>query len=353
MDTLPKRTTRARQVIALALVGLTAVLSIVSLLGGYVRGELLDTERYVAIVGPLARDPAVQAQVVDAVTAAVVDNVRVDDVTGDVLEVLRARDDRLARLLSSDRRLAQALDGVLSGLGPMLQNQLETATRRVAQRVVEDPRFAELWVQANRSAHTATLAALRDEGRAVRTDGGEVRIDIAVIVEEVKRRLVDNGFALADRIPTTDQQLVLVRSEEMAKVQAVLRIFDQTAPWLPWVTLAIAVAAVAVAPERRRAVVWLGAAVSVAMVLVLVALGLARGVFLQRVAATSVRPEAAAAIVDAALDPLWARTLFVTVTAVLVTVVAVLAGPVGTAARRRLSGTAAPAQVDSATTGVH
>lgn len=319
----------ARRVIATVLIAVTGLLSIVALLGGYVRADLLTTDRYVEIIGPLARNPAIQAQVVNAATAAVVDNVRVDNLTNDALELLRARDGRLAQLLNREPRLAQALAGLLSGLGPLLQNQVESATRRAAERVVQSPRFAELWIAANRSAHAATLAALRDEGGALRTSDGEVRIDISVIVEEVKRRLVDDGFALADQIPVVDHQIVLVRSTELARAQGALRLFDQTAPWLPWVTLAFAVGAVLVAPDRRRALQSLGVTLTVAMVVVALALVIGRSVFLDRVAATSVAPEAAAAVVDAALDPLWSRVLFVFVAAALIALVALLSGPTG------------------------
>lgn len=330
-------TSKARRVVAGVLIVVTGLLSIPSVLGGYVRADLLTTERYVQIVGPLARDPAIQAQVVDSVTAAVVDSVRVDDLTADALEVLRARDTRLAQLLNSDRRLAQALNGLLAGLGPLLQNQFDAVTRRAAERVVQSPQFAELWTEANRRAHAATLAALRDQGSVLRTGDGEVSVDLSVIVEQVQRLLIDNGVTLAERITVTDRQLVLVRSSELARAQGVLRLFDQTAPWLPWLTLALAIAAVAVSPDRRRALLALGVAVTGAMVLIGLMLVIARGVFLTRVAATSLRPEAAAAVADAALAPLWSVVLFVFFAAVLAAAVALAAGPVGARVRHRLS----------------
>ena len=77
-----------RRVLAVILVVLTALLSLVSVLAGYVRSDLLDTEKYVEIVAPLAREPAVQAEVVDAVTQTVIDNVRLDDLVQDAIAVL-------------------------------------------------------------------------------------------------------------------------------------------------------------------------------------------------------------------------------------------------------------------------
>ncbi len=327
---------RARRIVAVVLVVCVGLLSLLSVVAGYVRGELLDTDSYVEIVAPLARNPAVQAEVVDAVTNKVVDSVSFDDLAATALELLRARDGRLAQLLNSDRRLADALNSALSGLGPLLQNQVAEATRRATERVVESPRFAELWTEANRVAHRATLAALRDEGSALRTDDGAVRIDVGVIVEEVKQRLIQSGFALAQRIPTVDSEIVLIESAELAQAQQALLIFDRIAPWVPWVTLALAVAAVLVAPVRRRGLLWVGAAVAAAMIILALTLIAARHRLLTRVATTSVEPAAASAIADAALDPLWSRIWIVLIIAVLITVGAVLAGPAGRSLRNRI-----------------
>lgn len=321
---------------SVVLIVLVGLLSLVSVVAGYVRSDLLDNDRYVEMVAPLARNPAVQAEVVDAVTNKVVDSVRLDDLTESALELLRARDGRLAQLLNSDRRLADALNSALSGVGPLLQNQLDAATRRATERVVESPRFAELWTEANRVAHRATLAALRDQGSALRTDDGAVRIDIGVVVEAVKQRLVQSGFALAERIPTVDSEIVLIESAQLAQAQRALLIFDQIAPWVPWVTLALAIAAVLVAPVRRRGVLWVAAAVAAAMIILALTLVAVRHWLLTRVTTTSVEPAAAAAILDAALDPLRSRVWVVLVVALLIVVGSVLAGPAGSRLRARI-----------------
>ena len=82
---------RARRVVAVVLVICVGLLSLLSVVAGYVRGELLDTDSYVEMVAPLARNPAVQAEVVEAVTNKVVDSVRFDDLTENAIELLRAR----------------------------------------------------------------------------------------------------------------------------------------------------------------------------------------------------------------------------------------------------------------------
>ena len=326
-----------RQVVAVILVVLTALLSLVSVLAGYVRSDLLDTEKYVEIVAPLAREPAVQAEVVDAVTQTVIDNVRLDDLVQDAIAVLEAGDSRLAELLRSDGRLAEALNSSISAVGPLVQNQLEEATRRAATRIVESERFADLWTEANRVAQSKTLAALRDEGSVLRTDDGAVRVDVGVIVEEVKQRLVESGLTVANRIPSVSSEIVLVQSAELAKAQSALLIFDSLAPWLPWVTLVLAIAAVLVAIDRRRAVLQVAVAIAATMIILAIALAVGQAWLVGRVSAT-VEPAAAEAIMTAFLGPLWTRLWVVFGVAAVIAVVALLIGPLGANLRKRVMG---------------
>ena len=317
------------------LIVLTALLSMVAVLSGYVRSELLNTDRYVAIVGPLAKDPAVQAEVVDAVTSKVVDQVELDGLTDNVVELLRARDGRLGELLSRDRRAADALTALLSGLGPMVQNQIEQATRNAAQQVVQSPRFATLWVEANRVAHQRSLAALRDEGSALRTGEGEVRIDLGVVVAEVKQRLLHGGVALAGRIPAVDSEIVLIHSAQLAQVQQGLLLFDRVAPWVALLTLAVAIVAVLVWPNRRGGVGGVAAGAAVAMAVLAVVLAITRSWILGRVDGTDVDPAAVEAIARGVLGPLWTRIWVVFGVALVVTFGAVLSRPVGVLLEKR------------------
>ena len=330
-----RRTGRLRRLVGVVLVVLTALLSLVAVLSGYVRAELLTTDRYVEIVGPLAKDPDVQAEVVDVVTAKVVEKVELEGLSEDLVELLRARDGRLGELLNRDSRAADALTALLSGLGPMVQNQVEQSTRRAAQQVVRSPRFATLWTEANRIAHQKTLSALRDEGSALRTGDGAVRIDLGVVVEEVKQRLIHSGFALASRIPVVDSEIVVINSAQLAQVQQALLLFDQLAPWVPFLVFGSAIAAVLVWPRRRHGARWVAAGVAVAMIVLAIALAVTQSWVLGRVGDTDVNPAAVEAIVGAVLGPLWTRIWVVLGVAVAITLITVLSGPVGSLLKKR------------------
>ena len=66
-----KRSAWLRPTIAAILITVGVILAPVSVIGAWARLELVDTDRFVATLGPLAQDPAVQAMVASEVTAAI------------------------------------------------------------------------------------------------------------------------------------------------------------------------------------------------------------------------------------------------------------------------------------------
>ena len=60
----------------------------------------------------------------------------------------------------------------------------------------------------NRVAHSQVVALLEgDEGGAITAQDDQITLNLAPVIEEVKQRLVDQGFALAERIPDHRQDV--------------------------------------------------------------------------------------------------------------------------------------------------
>ena len=74
---LPDGVVGWRRVSAWVFIVLASLLAVVSVLVVFVRNEVLDTDTYVATVGPLASDPAIQSAVAGAVSRHLVENVDV------------------------------------------------------------------------------------------------------------------------------------------------------------------------------------------------------------------------------------------------------------------------------------
>ncbi len=80
----------------------------------WVRGTVTDTESYVAVVGPLASDPQVQAAVEEQLTDRVMTELTQLDIVGSLTEAL----------------IAQGISPALAGSLSLLQSPCRTVPRR-------------------------------------------------------------------------------------------------------------------------------------------------------------------------------------------------------------------------------
>jgi hypothetical protein len=151
----------------MVLVVLASLLTVVTVLARYVRSEVLDTDRYVETVSPLAREPSVQDAAADQVTNEIVTRLDVESVAEDALT-------RLADLGAPQ---------VITGLAAPLADQVESFDRDHVEQFLRSDEYANLWDDGNRRAHAAVVAVLTGESRgAVSVDEGAVTIDLGVVV---------------------------------------------------------------------------------------------------------------------------------------------------------------------------
>lgn len=131
----------AMSTVSAVLITLTCILVPVSLLTVWVHDIVLDTDRYVSTVSPLASDPAIEAAAVHRIAEAA--DVRVDGprVAADI-----------AAWLESQGLPPRASTAVKS-LGPQLDSAVDQAVTKVATRFVDSDRFEKVWTEANRAAH--------------------------------------------------------------------------------------------------------------------------------------------------------------------------------------------------------
>ena len=163
------------------LVVLTAVLAFATVPALYLRSEVIDTDRYVATVAPLASDPAIQAEIADKVTQQITDAVDFETITRDALNELSKTAPRVA--------------AVITGLAPMIAEQTKTLIHTAVAKFVATPQFQDLWIQVNRVAHQGLVnLATGSTGGAVSIDqNGTVSISTKEIIARVKTLLVQQG----------------------------------------------------------------------------------------------------------------------------------------------------------------
>ncbi|MDO3645383.1 hypothetical protein [Nocardia mangyaensis] len=312
------RASRVRFAVTILLLTLTGVLVLGTVAARYVRSELLDTERYVETVAPLATDPTIQDAITDRVTVAILAQLDVEGMATDLAGTLaedRAGDDTPPRVRAA-----------LRSLPALLTAQTENLVREATESVVRSEQFARLWTTANRAAHTTVAGALTGSGPLEVDAEGTVRVPLDQVAAEVRTRLHDRGFTVVDESPTPRVDFVVFEDPRIAQAQRLTRLLDRAGELLPLAALLTAIAAITIAPatRRRQAIALLGAVLIGAMTTLALALAFGRQRYLHEV---PLEPAVARILFDTLTDPLRVGLRAVAVLGVVLTVGAVLAGP--------------------------
>jgi hypothetical protein len=315
---------RWRTIVATLCIVVACALAPLSAVAVWTRNQVTDTDRYVATVSPLARDPAIQAAIADQITAQVFTYIDIQGLTRQAVDAL------------ADRGLRPELASQLEAFAVPVANGVRSFTRDQVGRIVASDAFADAWVQANRAAHAELVKALTGEGGgAVRIENDTVSLNLAAFVQTVKAQLVASGFTLAARIPEVDTSFVLFQSADVTRVRSGFNLLNTLGVWLPIITLILLVLGVYVARDHRRAVV--GAALGIAGAMVVLALGLAvfRAIYLDAVPASVLPHDAAAVLYDTIVRFLRLGLRTILVLALVVAAGAFLTGQSVTAIRTR------------------
>ena len=324
----PRSPGRGRWAGAIVLLLLAALLAPLSALARWTNTTLLDTDNYVAMVAPLADDPAVQEEISRRITDGVFEALNVEELTTQTLTAIGERP-RVEGLTSR-------LPVELSTFAEPISNAIYGFTEEQVSKLVASDAFEDAWVAANRKAHDSLVAALTGETtNGVTVSDGKVTVNLAAFIEAIKPVLVERGVPFADRIPTVNAQFLLLDSTSLAQAQTAFRMLDLLRWVLPITAILLLVAGVALAPNRRRALV-IGASMTVAsFVLLLLGVQVGRALYLDDLEQALLVPQVGAVLFDTVTVPL---RLWVRASAVLFLVIALaawVAGPSGAARAMR------------------
>ncbi len=307
---------RLRYTVASVLLLLAFLLTPLAVVAAWVDSEVSDTDRYVQTVAPIATEPSVQDAVTDRLTKRVVDNV-------DVAAITTAA----AQALEQQGAPPRVVQGAQALTGP-LKSALNAAVHDIVNRVVTSDQFAEVWDDANRRAHAAVVKVLTGEGSsAVQAGDGTIELNLGTVIDNVKQRLVDAGFAQAANIPEVDKTIPLLHTDKLNEAQDGMRLLNVIGTWLPVVVLVLAALAIWSAPAHRVALMTTAIGVGIMMIVLLIGLAVMRQVYLDSVPTTALPRDAAADIYDTFIRFLRSSTRTVLVIAVITTLAAYLYGP--------------------------
>lgn len=309
------RSRRRRSFVAVACLVIGSLLLPVSVMTIWTRNLLLDTDRYVETVAPLASDPEVQ----DAVAA------RVSAKVSELIDVKSLAEETLP-----DR--AQVLAApIAAGANNLIQ--------QATSRVIRSDQFAKAWTEANKVGHDGLVAALTGRnGDVISTEDGKVVLKLGGLVKEVLDRVDDQfGLDIASKVPADklNVNFVLVDSQQLADAQAAVRALQKLAYASIVLALGFLVASVLIMPDRRKGLLRAGVGIALGMVALKIGFSLGRELFLTNLPSGVQRP----AVMGILWDTLTrfvlqaVRTIFAV--GVVLLVGAWLAGPSSAAVRIR------------------
>ncbi len=302
-DRKPDKGPRWRRITSWVLVVLACLLAVVSVFVVFARNQLLNTDAYVSTVAPLATNPAIQTQVATRVSQGLIE-----------------RTDLKARVKS-------ALPAKAGFLVTPITNEVQSATYSIALKLVQSPKFEQLWVAANRASHKQLVAVLTGTQQgAVSTKNGRITIDLGRVEATVKKDLDAKGITVFNKVPAVKGlNYVLFQSDNLVHIQKLVKFLNKLAVVLPIVTLLCFAGAVVLARNRRRGLVRVGVGLALSMGLILVVIAVGRNQYLAGVKPPQ-SPEASSAVIDTVTANLRDAVRLILILAALLAIGALVAG---------------------------
>jgi Short C-terminal domain len=233
--------TRGRTWLVRGLVALGTLVLVVAVLAVFVAREVLDTNTYSNTSTQIMEQPAVQQALATYLVNQLYANVNVG-----------------AEIKPLLPKQAQALAGpVAAGLREFAQ--------RAALELVSSDQFLQVWVKANRLAHSQLLIVLNGGGPRLGTSGGVVTLQTGSMIQELASRIGIQPTALANG------RIVIMTSNQLSAAQTIAKALKTAAYVLPFVAIFLYGLAIYLSRRRRETVRACGIGVIIAGVILLLA----------------------------------------------------------------------------------
>ena len=260
-----------RAIASLLIFIITVIIAPVAFIGHWGHRTVVDSTQYLATVGPLVDDPAVQDAVSKVISDAVVKQVDTSSLVGGFLGGL-----------IPDPAISSALtDPIAAGINNLVYE--------LVHKFVASKEFAKIWYTTNEVAQASLMALLENRPNGpIKIEGDTLVLDISTMLDAVQASLVKNGFDLASKItiPSSDAQIVLAQSPAISQAQLV---YQLSAPVLQWFPLFIAILfglSIALARNRSRTVLAVGLALIACGAATRVLMNTAETLFVDQLAGT-------------------------------------------------------------------
>ncbi|HEY6312776.1 MAG TPA: hypothetical protein VIY52_18505 [Streptosporangiaceae bacterium] len=306
-----------RTTLSLVLIILGCILAPVSVLGVWAGAEVSDTGRYVATVGPLIDDPAIQNYLTDKITNEITSRLNITGLVNQASAELNSKG--LTRISS-----------LLNSFGTQLASSVEGFIHSTVHSVITSHPMAVAWIQANTLAHQSLVSVLSGQNSsnaAISLRNGQIVLNLGPLIDVVKQDLTQRGFALAKNIPPVTPTLALFQAKNLGQAQTLYRLVKAGKIVLPIFVLVILAGGVFAARNRRRALIGAGLGLAASMLVLAIVLLIARSIYLSSVPSSVLPSDAAAAAYDALVHFIKVGLRTILAVGLVVAIGAFLTGP--------------------------
>lgn len=357
------RLRKTRSIVSVILVVLTSISLVASTVAVWLHEQVFDTESFMELVDPVFTDPAVTDAIGDRVADEVIEALQLEvrfEATLGELQVFLAQGIADALELTDRQRQALSLLPLpdLTDLAEPLAAGIEGRIRDATDAIVRSDAFQQRLPALVAVSHEKAVALVREDYEQLPNlviESGEVRLNLVPVVADVIRRLVESGTAavgvdvtipeidpsepvpeaigrlgraLGVELPEDFGQVTVMSESDLEDVQGAVRLFDRLVWLLVGLTVVLAAAAVLIAHRRRRTLVYLGAGGALAVVVAMLLIRLIQDRILEAIVDPGAQ-QAAAVVVGNVLQSLRSTAIVVLVVAILVGLIAYLAGDPG------------------------
>lgn len=266
----PAKRRRVRRVSAPILALITILVFAATVPAAWAHREFLNTDRYVAIVGPLASNPDVQQALARELT------------------------DEVFQALPIQQNIASALPPKAAFLSVPLTSAIKTFVHNQVLKVVQSQAFQKFWVSANRFVHSQVLAILNGNSQTVSIANGKVLLNLLPLVNLALKQIqsIASGLlpanvtiptinvneipaeavqklnaALGTNLPTNFGAIAVYDSKDLEALQKGVRAFDRVVILLVILIPILIAVTLWVSIRRRRTLVELMTGFALVLVL--------------------------------------------------------------------------------------
>jgi hypothetical protein len=298
-----------RRISAWVLVVLACILIPISVISVWAIRTVTNTDQYVETMAPLARNQVIIDGLATQATNALFSSNKVKD------------------------RVSEALPKSAKPIVAPVLSAVKTYIHGLALKVLESPKFGQLWDTLNRHSHDAVIGILTGKKTPLQEKvekGGKIVLNLSPALNNLIEDANAHGVTLFNPIKSASNQglsFTVVSQKQVSKFSGLFNLIIKLKWIIPIVALGLAILAMLLAVERRKTLLRLAVGVALMTLVLQVGYSLGRITFLNQAASGGFRSNSAAAVFDTVLRFLKADLRWTLLASVLVAFGAWVAGP--------------------------